>query len=147
MSAVFPSSTEAPARRPAIALRSGSRSLAWRVALATACIVAGLAAAALAGPTAIAGVEPELVFLLRGMAVLKAGLALAAVALSFWRLGRPVSTRAAAGYVVGVSSLVAASVLIWFLSFIAAAAIVFHVGALGLLMLAWREGRSATRGS
>lgn len=111
------------------------------------CRVAGLAAAALADPAAVAGVEhePELVLLLRGMAVLEAGLALTAVALAYWRSRRPVSTRAGAGVVVGVSSPVAASALIWFLSFIAAAAIAFHVGALGLLVLAWREGRPAMR--
>ena len=95
----------------------------------------------------MAGVEPEpeLVLLLRGMAVLEAGLALTAVALAYWRFGRPVSTRAGAGVVVGVSSPVAASALIWFLSFIVAASIAFHVGALGLLVLARREGRPAMR--
>lgn len=147
MSAVFPTSITPLAGPRAIALASGSRPLAMRIALLATCLVAGLASAALADPAATAGVEPGLVLLLRGMAVLKAGLALAAVALAFWRFGRPVSTRAAAGYVVGVSSLVAASVLIWFLSFIAAAAIAFHVGALGLLVLAWREGSAAMRGA
>ena len=143
MAAVFPSSPVPSSRRPSTALRSESRSRGWRIALVTVCIVAGAAAAALADPAAGAGVEPELVLLLRGMAVLKAGLALAAVALAFWRFGRPVSTRAAAGYVVGVAALVAASVLIWCLSSIAAAAIVFHAAALGLLVLAWRDGGPA----
>ena len=145
MSAVLPTSIAPSARLRAIAPAGGSRALAMRIALLATCLVAGLASAALADRAATAGVEPELVLLLRGMAVLKAGLALAAVALAFWRFGRPVSTRAAAGYVVGVSSLVAASVLIWLLSFIASAAIAFHVGALGLLVLAWREGRTAMR--
>lgn len=145
MSAVFPTSITPSAPPRASVPASGLRPLASRIALLATCLGAGLASAALADPAAMAGVEPELVLLLRGMAVLKAGLALAAVALAFWRFGRPVSLLSAAGYVVGVSTLVAASVLIWFLSFIAGAAIAFHVGALGLLVLAWRDGRTAMR--
>jgi hypothetical protein len=104
-------------------------------------IVAAFLAHALASPAALGGVEAELVLLLRGMPLIKASIALAAVALVLWRFGRPVSRGAAMGYVVGIWALVAATVLIWFLSFIAAAAVLFHLATLGLLVLAWREGR------
>jgi hypothetical protein len=94
----------------------------------------------MASSSAHPAVEPELALLLRGMAVIKAGIALAAVALSLWRFGQPVSSAAASGYVAGVCSLGAATVLIWHLSFIPAAAVIFHLGLFGLLALAWREG-------
>ena len=98
-------------------------------------------AATLANPSAYSAAEPELALLLRGMAVIKAGIALVALALSFWRFGQPVSTSAALGYALGVWALGGATVLIWFLSFIPAAALLFHLGVFGLLILAWREGR------
>jgi hypothetical protein len=92
-----------------------------------------------------ADIEPQLGLLLRFMAVIKASIALAAISLALWRFGQPVSVMAAAGYVAGAACLVAATVLIWCLSFIAAAAIIFHVGLIGLLVLAWREGGSVWR--
>lgn len=120
----------------------GSRPFILRAALLVGSVLAGLVAGALAGPAALVGVEPELVFLLRGMALIKAGIALAAVGLAMWRFGRPVSSRVAVGYVLGVWSLIAATVLIWQLTFILAAAVIFHLGMFGLLVLAWREDRS-----
>jgi hypothetical protein len=102
-------------------------------------------AAAVASRSAHSAVEPELVLLLRAMAVIKAGIALVAVALCLWRLGGPVSTSAAVGYLLGVWSLGGATVLIGFVSFIPAAAVIFHVALFGLLALAWREGRFAPR--
>jgi hypothetical protein len=97
-------------------------------------------AAAAANPSAYSVAEPKLLLLLRGMAVVKAGISLVAAALALWRFGHPVSSAAAFGYFLGVWALGGASVLIWNLSFIPAAAVIFHVGIFVLLFLAWREG-------
>jgi hypothetical protein len=79
------------------------------------------------------------------MAVIKASIAMVASALALWRFGHPVSSGAALGYLAGVWSLAGAAVLIWSLSFILAAAVVFHAGMFGLLALAWREGHFDSR--
>jgi hypothetical protein len=144
MSAVFSS---LPVRRVSTpsALRPRpliQRSLVLRLFLLAGLVAAMTVAATLANPSAYSAAEPELALLLRGMAVIKAGVALVALALSFWRFGQPVSTSAALGYSLGVWALGGATVLIWFLSFIPAAALLFHLGVFGLLALEWREGRA-----
>ncbi len=89
--------------------------------------------------------EPELAVLLRGMAAIKGLLALAAAGLVWWRLGQPVSRRAAVVYVACSWALFAATVLIWQLAFILAAAVLFHAAALVGLVVAMREGRQMLR--
>lgn len=74
------------------------------------------------------------------MAALKGLFAVSAAALAFWRFGLPISARAALGYIACVWLLFAASAFIWQFAFIAAAAVLFHVGGLGALVIAWREG-------
>lgn len=143
MSAVFSATAASPALRRAKVLHLFSQPLLLRAVLLVVSIVAGLAAGALADPAGVSHVEPELVVLLRGMALIKAGMALLAFSLAWWRFGSPMSSQAAAGCVAGVGCLAAATILIWYLSFILAAAVVFHLGLFGLLVLAWREGRSA----
>ncbi len=145
MSAVISSSsvTRVP---PSPALLGLQRPLGFRVALLTGLVAAIVVAAAVSVPPATAAAEPGLALLLRGMALIKAGIALVAVALTLWRFGQPVSSPAALGYLLGVWSMIGASVLIWQLCFIPAAAVIFHVGLFGILLLAWREGHFASRG-
>jgi hypothetical protein len=121
------------------------RELVLRLALIAGLIVVMGLAAALAIPSAYSTAETELVRLLRRMALVKAGIAVVAVALVLWRLGQPVSPAAAFGYLLGVWALGGASVLIWHLSFIPAAALIFYAGVFGLLVLAWREGHFEAR--
>ena len=111
--------------------------------LSTAAVA--LVAGALASGYHPAGFAAELAFLLRGMALIKASIAIVAIALALWRFGYRVSLAAAGGYILGVGCLVAASMFIWFLTYIAFAAILFHVGLFGLLIIAWREDGSAWR--
>jgi hypothetical protein len=127
--------------------RSGLRPLVLRTVLLAGSLAVALMAGVLAQPAAWSSADPELAFLLRGMAVIKASITVAAIGLALWRFGRPVSSPAASGYVVGIWSLVAANVLIGSLSYIPAAAFVFHVALFALLALAWREGgpRSSRR--
>ena len=79
---------------------------------------------------------------MRGMAMIKALIIVIAAAVLWWRFARPVPALFAVGYLLGAWFMVAATALIWQLSTIGAAAIVFHTGELSLLLLAWRDTRS-----
>lgn len=83
--------------------------------------------------------EPELVALLRGMAVIKALLAASAAVLVWWRLAQPISSRVSFAYIVCASVLFASCVLIWQLASIVAAALLFHAAGLIGLIVAMRE--------
>ena len=144
MSADFTSlpSHRAPHAPAVRRLRLPSRSLVLRTLLIAGLLPAMAFAAALADASAYAAAEPELVLLLRGMAVIKAGMALAALGLAFWRLGQPVSLAAASGYLLGIWALGGATVSIALLSHLPAAAGLFHIAVFGLIVLAWREDRT-----
>ena len=147
MSAVLPGfRTALRASSKAASPDSTFHPLALRALLLFGVVAAGVLAIGLSAEATSLAAEPSLVRLLRGMALIKGGIALLAVVLSAWRFGRPLSSPAAAGYLVGTWSLCAATTLIWDLRFIPAAALVFHVAMVGLLALAWREGRSASDG-
>lgn len=94
--------------------------------------------------TRAAAADPELTRLLRGMAVLKAGLALAVAALVAWRLTYPASRRLAAGLITAASLMAAGPVLIWHMAPVLAAALLFHAGTALLLALCWVD-RSGAR--
>jgi hypothetical protein len=57
----------------------------------------------------------------------------------FWRLRWPISPAVAAGYLLGSSAMAGSAMLIWQLSFIPPAALLFQLAALTLLLLGWRE--------
>jgi hypothetical protein len=103
------------------------------------CVCAVAAATAIGHPDAFTRADPELGRLLRGMALIKAVIALAAIVAVTWRLGWPVSGRATGAYVLGAWLVAGSSMLIWQLTFIPAAAIAFHVGAFGIVIAAWRD--------
>jgi hypothetical protein len=124
----------------------------WRAVLACGCAAAAVAGVLLGDPAARLAADAELAALLRGMGVVKAGLAGIALALSWWRFRVPVAPRFRAIYLVGTWAMTGASALIWQLSFIPAAALLFHVGELALLLAAlcdddlplpWRAPRNA----
>jgi hypothetical protein len=104
-----------------------------------------VATAAMTGdPTAYLSADPALGTLLRGMAVIKALLAAAAVAALLWRFARPIGRPVAALYLAGTWCMAAASMLVWRLSHIGIGALVFHAGELTLLFVAWHEHRRET---
>ncbi len=109
----------------------------WRPVLAAA--VLGAAAAALLTGADPSAADPELLVLLRFMAVVKAAMALGAAALVTWRLGWPVRPAAAAGYVVATSSMAAGPGLIWQLGHVGAGAVLVHGGLVALIGLAWLD--------
>lgn len=119
-------------------------SAAWRLRLVAGCAVAIAAAALIGDPASFSLADPELALLLRGMALIKGLLVVAAFALVLWRVGLPIGAGAATGYLAGVATMAFATALIWQLSFIVPAAALFHAAGLLLLVVAWRDdGRPA----
>ncbi|MGQ0700933.1 MAG: hypothetical protein ACT4PZ_22165 [Panacagrimonas sp.] len=120
------------------ALRSGSAAL--RGLLLLGCLCSLLLTTLLVDPAPERLVDAGLDTLLRGMAVIKAGMVLIALAVLWWRFGKPIPSTTAAVYLVGTWLATAATVLIWNLSDIALAAGAFHLGEIAVLLVAWRDG-------
>jgi hypothetical protein len=109
--------------------------------LLAGCALAALVAYVVADPTAMQAADPELALLLRGMALIKAALVAAGLAVLWWRFGWPLSSGLAAGYLAGAWLAAGTAMMIWQLTCIAHAAVLFHVGEVALLVLAWRDYR------
>lgn len=124
------------------ALKKMSRHWQIQALLIAGCAVTALGAAALGRPELYLQADPELAQLLRGMALIKTALVVAAVSVLLWRFGQPLPRRFALGYSAGAWLAVGACTLVWQLTFIAAAAVVFHVGELTMLIVAWRDHRA-----
>ncbi len=90
-------------------------------------------------PAAYWAGDPELFRLLRGMGVLKIAIAVLALAVLWWRLGRPVRPRLQAVFLGGVWLLSLGAGLIWQLTLILPASGLFHCATLALLVAAWRD--------
>ena len=90
-------------------------------------------------PSGTTYADPALARLLRGMALIKGVIAIAAIAAVWWRFGRAASKPAAAGYLLGCWLMIGSTMLIWQLAFVPLAAILFHAAALSMLLLSWRE--------
>jgi hypothetical protein len=104
-------------------------------------VLALLGGAALGDPRPLIAADPDLARLLRGMALIKAAMVLAALALLWWRFGHPLPARHRTAYLLGAWLACAATALIWQLSHVVPAALVFHGGELLLLFTAWRDGQ------
>ena len=98
-------------------------------------------------PSAYAASEPELITLLRGMAALKAVMVIAGLVALWWRFRWPLSRLLAAGYLIGAWVLGFATVLIWQLTSMGAAAALFHIAGLAVMILALRDGRTLKPGA
>ena len=122
-----------------------SRVTILRASMLVGCVCAVAGATAIGHPDTFTQADPDLGRLLRGMALIKAVIALAAVVAVTWRLGWPASNRATGAYVLGAWLVTGSSMLIWQLSFIPAAAIAFHVGAFAIVIAAWRDDKVGQR--
>jgi len=123
-------------------IRAANRStlaLPLRAGLLLGCVAASGFALWIGDPSGYLQADPALARLLRGMAVIKGLLALGAVGIVYWRLASPVSKFGAMLYIAGASLLAGSTMLIWQLSYIVAAAVVFHLAALSLLVFGWRD--------
>jgi hypothetical protein len=56
-----------------------------------------------------------------------------------WRVGHPVPAGRAAAYLVVAGMMAAGPGLIWQMAHVAAGAVLFHAGLLGLLAVGWRD--------
>lgn len=109
-------------------------------ALVAGCAVTAVVAANLVHPGSLLRSDPTLAHLLRGMAAIKAGMVVGAMAVLMWRFRSPITGGLAAAYMTCVWLATTAAVMVWQLSFIPAAATVFHAALLAALLLAWRDG-------
>ncbi|MEO8280035.1 MAG: hypothetical protein ABI564_10110 [Ideonella sp.] len=135
-------------------LQGLDRASAWSPRLLRFWLLLGCAAsvavAAIVGePSSLLKADPELATLLRGMAVLKALMVSAGLGLLCWRFAHPATPRTAALYVVTAWLVTGATVLIWQLTWLPLAALVFHVAGITALLVALAdrnsEGPTATR--
>jgi len=110
-----------------------------RSALMAGCAIAISLAGYLSESNGFTQADPALARLLRGMALIKGVIALAIAAAVWWRFGRPVFKPVAATYLLGSWILMGSTTLIWQLSVIPLAAILFHASALSMLVVSWRE--------
>jgi hypothetical protein len=115
-----------------------------RMLLLLGTALALVVAAALGDPRPVIAADPDLARLLRGMALIKSVLVLAAVGVLCWRLRQPLAAGHGLAYLVGAWIAAGATMLIWQLSFIVPAALAFHADELLLLLTAWRDGHQPT---
>ena len=88
-------------------------------------------------------IEPELVTLLRLMALLKLGLVIGAIWLVDWRLRHPCRPRVALGYCLALALMASAPGLIWFMTAILIASGLFHAGLILALAVGFNDDRFA----
>lgn len=112
---------------------------AQRALLLAGCVASAAVAAWLGEPSARLNADPELARLLRGMALIKAGLVAAALGLLMWRSKYALAPRLAVAYGVGAWLMAGATLLVWQLTCIPLAALAFHAGEFLLLFVAWRD--------
>jgi hypothetical protein len=110
-----------------------------RAVLLAGCVIAVAFAAWAGDPTASLQADPALARLLRCMALIKGLLVLGALGAVLWRFGWPVGRPVAAAYAGGTWVLAGSTTLIWQLSHIPLAAVLFHAAAIGMLAVGWRE--------
>ena len=114
----------------------------WRGGLIGSCLAAVLLGSLSGDPATLLSTDPDLARLLRGMALIKGVLALATLAIIWWRYSRPLSNGLSTVYLVGVTSMVFAAVTVWQLSHLAFASILFHAGIFMLLGAAYLDTSS-----
>ncbi|WP_336491806.1 hypothetical protein [Methylobacterium nigriterrae] len=107
----------------------------WRIVLLVA-TASALAAAVLSGTPAEGGTDPDLVRVIRFMALIKGTFALVAFAVCFWRLARPTPGWRAPAYALTPAAMAGGALALWHLSAFGPAAFGLHLGLLVLLAAA-----------
>jgi hypothetical protein len=98
-------------------------------------------AAWLGDPSGYLHADPALARLLRAMALIKGTIAVAVVGAVYWRLGWPVTRPVAGSYLIASWAIAGSTMLIWQLSYIVPAALLFHSAVLSLLLVSRRDLR------
>ena len=119
----------------------GRRPTPWQAALPPVVVLAVIAVWVLADPAPTLAADPELARVLRFMAAVKGGMALVALALVGLRLGAPVMPSRGLGYLLAAAGAAAAPTLIWQLTWIGPAALLFYASVGTLVVLGWRDAR------
>jgi hypothetical protein len=114
-------------------------STAWRMAVMAGCLLAVSLAVWVGHPDGYLATDPALGRLLRGMALIKGSFVIGALGVVMWRYGWPISTPVAAAYAIGMSVLAGSTILIWQLTAIPLAALLFHGALVTMACLGWRE--------
>lgn len=120
-------------------LWSPSRTARLRVMLFAVCIVAAGVGFVLGDPAGRYANDLELIRLLRGMAIVKAIILLAVLALLSWRLRWLTFRPLVVSYATAVGAMSFAFALVWQLTFIGVAAFLFHASLIALLVLMLRD--------
>ena len=94
---------------------------------------------------AVAGAGADLARLLRFMAVIKAAMALGALAAIWWRLGLAASPVRLSVYLATAAAMGAGPGLIWAMAHVAWGALLLHGGLFAALILLWRDPAVGTR--
>lgn len=132
-----------PSAVPAARYAAGSIRRALLVCIIGLAVLGGVAAGVALAP--VTPVEAEYVMLIRFMAVMKAAIVVACIALVAWRLGDDITPGLAAAYIAAVGLLAISPVLIWNLAALPAASAIFHAGLLLGLALAATDGYARRR--
>ncbi len=127
-----------PAGVPAVRSRAGHPAVR-RTALIGGCALAIGLAAWVGHPAGQLEADPALAHLLRGMAAIKALLTLGALSAVLWRFGRPIAPPVTVAYAISGAVLAGSTTLIWQLTWIPLAALLFHAALIGMVCLGWRE--------
>ncbi len=128
-----------PAAEPRPARAVSSPALLRRLALLGACAFAAGAVFLLAGPSGVQSVDPDLAKLLKGMAIIKTALLSLAGSAIWWRLGSPIGSGLAAGYILSATMAATGAALVWSLTGLALAPFLFDGGLLAFLILTLRD--------
>lgn len=110
-----------------------------RAVLVVVCVAAALGGLAVGHPEQLLQTDPELARLLRGMALIKAGILVAALGLLSWRFHWRTSKRLVVVYNGAAAAMSFAAGLIWQLTSILVAAGLFHLGLVVLLVAMLRD--------
>jgi hypothetical protein len=110
-----------------------------------AIVIAVMAASALAVHlvvtpwSAAPSMEPELLRLLRGMVLIKAGIGAAVAGFVLWRLADGIDRDSAVAYAIGVAALAASLAWLWSLVLVPVASLLFYASVVALVVIAHRD--------
>jgi hypothetical protein len=118
---------------------SAAHATRLRSVLIVGCAISVGIAMYMGDPSGYLLADPALARLLRGMAVIKGVIAIAIVGAVWWRFGRAVSRPVAVSYALGCWVVAGSTTLVWQLTSIVMAAVLFHAAALSMLIVSWRD--------
>ncbi|MDX2233185.1 MAG: hypothetical protein NW200_01690 [Hyphomonadaceae bacterium] len=135
--AIFTDMPARPRAGPSVGLRAP---VIRRGALVAGVALAVTLAFALGQPARALAADPDLARLLRGMAVLKAAIALAAGLAVWWRFGQPASWAVTGVYAGSVAAMAGVAGALWRLSGLEWISVLFHAALLAIAVTALRDG-------